>query len=113
MCSLASNIIESCWGLFVVIWIVASISTKRAVYRESGRQRLRYTLLLLVAGIFLFNARRFPYPWHLRLIPCTDTVAWACAISCVAGLAFCVSARAILGRNWSGTVTLKKDHELV
>ena len=30
-----------------------------------------------------------------------------------AGLAFTVWARICLGRNWSGTVTLKQDHELV
>jgi protein-S-isoprenylcysteine O-methyltransferase Ste14 len=30
-----------------------------------------------------------------------------------AGLAFAVWARFVIGRNWSGTVTLKQDHELV
>ena len=31
----------------------------------------------------------------------------------VAGLLFTIWARLYLGRNWSGVVTLKKDHELV
>ena len=30
-----------------------------------------------------------------------------------AGLAFAVWARVYLGRNWSGTVTVKQDHELI
>src|SRR5205814_454786 len=61
----------------------------------------------------LTNSRRLPYPFDLRLIVCTNTIAWACAISCVVGLAFCIWARTILGRNWSGAVTLKEDHELI
>ena len=31
----------------------------------------------------------------------------------VAGLLLCVWARVVLGGNWSGTVTLKRDHEIV
>ena len=30
-----------------------------------------------------------------------------------AGIAFAVWARHYLGRNWSGTVTVKQDHELI
>ena len=32
---------------------------------------------------------------------------------CVLGLIVCIWARATLGRNWSGAVTLKQDHELI
>ena len=38
---------------------------------------------------------------------------WLAGILCIAGLAFCVWARATLGRNWSGTITLKEGHELI
>ncbi|MDB5396866.1 MAG: hypothetical protein JWM91_4372 [Rhodospirillales bacterium] len=31
----------------------------------------------------------------------------------VAGLGFSIRARRYLGRNWSGTITLKEDHELI
>ncbi len=34
-------------------------------------------------------------------------------ILCIAGLVFCVWARVTLGRNWSGTITLKEGHELI
>lgn len=34
-------------------------------------------------------------------------------ILCVAGLAFAIWARVVIGRNWSGAVTLKEDHQLV
>jgi hypothetical protein len=55
MCSLAGNIIRICWALFFVIWIAASISTKRAVYRESPGRRARYSLLLVVAYFLLLS----------------------------------------------------------
>ena len=42
-----------------------------------------------------------------------ETVQWMAGILCIAGLAFCVWARATLGRNWSGTITLKEGHELI
>src|SRR6185312_9564254 len=34
-------------------------------------------------------------------------------ILCVCGLVFCFWARAVLGGNWSGTITLKEKHELI
>jgi protein-S-isoprenylcysteine O-methyltransferase len=113
MCSLANQIISICWGTFLVVWVVASVFSKRSVYRERREQRLRYMLLLVVAFVLLFDARRLPHPFDFRPIPCTNTIASACATFSVAGLAFCIWARIILGRNWSGTVTLKEDHELI
>jgi protein-S-isoprenylcysteine O-methyltransferase Ste14 len=110
---LAGNIIRVCWALFFIVWIAASISTKRAIYRESSARRARYSLLLVAAYFLLLNPNGLPHPFDRRLFPCTDTVAWVCAMSCLAGLIFCVWARATLGRNWSGRVTLKENHELI
>jgi protein-S-isoprenylcysteine O-methyltransferase Ste14 len=38
---------------------------------------------------------------------------WAGGVLCIIGLAFTVWARATLGGNWSGAVTLKECHELI
>ncbi len=38
---------------------------------------------------------------------------WIAAAVTAAGLLFSVWARAHLGRNWSGSVTIKADHELI
>jgi protein-S-isoprenylcysteine O-methyltransferase Ste14 len=48
-----------------------------------------------------------------RILPRAAWSFWTGAAVALAGLLFSVSARAYLGRNWSGTVTLKQDHELV
>jgi len=70
-------------------------------------------LPMILAWILLTRARRLIYPLNVQIIPDTDGVAWICAILCVAGLAICLWARLTIGRNWSGIVTLKEDHELV
>ncbi len=93
--------------------MLAAVSTKRSVYRESRPQRLRYSLLLVAGCFLLFRGRRFIYPLSARVIPNMEMIAWAGAILCIAGLGFCIWARLTLGRNWSGTVTLKEGHELI
>jgi len=111
--SLATGIIRACWIVFITIWLVAAVSTKRAVYRESRAQRLRYWVLFVIACLLLFYGRELPYPLNLRIIPHATLVAWAAPVLCVAGLTFALWARVTLGRNWSGVVTLKEGHELV
>ena len=111
--SLALDIICGCWLVFVAIWVVAAVSTKRTAYRESRTQRLRYWVLLVVAYFLLLYGRRLPHPLNIRVLPHVALNAWAAAVSCVIGLAFALWARVTLGRNWSGVVTLKEGHELV
>ena len=111
--SLPADIITACWILFSVIWLLAAAATKRTIYHENGVRRLRYLILLVVAFLLLTKRYRLPYPLNVRIIPATGTVEWIAAILCLAGLAFCLWARATLGRNWSGTITLKEGHELI
>ena len=111
--SLPADIIPACWISFSVIWLLAAVSTKRSIYRESGARRLRYWILLVLAFLLLTRRQRLPFPLDVRLIPETQAVIWMAGILCMAGLAFCVWARVTLGRNWSATITLKEGHELI
>jgi hypothetical protein len=106
-------IISSCWGVFMVIWLLAAIFTKRTVYHESGVRRLRYLIPIVFGWYLVFRGYRLGPPFNLHIIPQTDAILGATAILCLCGLGFCLWARAVLGRNWSGTVTLKEDHELI
>jgi protein-S-isoprenylcysteine O-methyltransferase Ste14 len=111
--SVAINTIRACWIIFMAVWLLAAISTKRSVYRESRAQRLCYSILLIAAYFLLIRGHRLPYPLSARVIPHMEVIAWAGAGLCVAGLGFCIWARVTLGRNWSGAVTLKEGHELI
>ena len=46
-------------------------------------------------------------------LPDAPATFWSGFAIVVLGLAFTVWARIVLGRNWSGIVTVKQDHELV
>ncbi len=111
--SMPADIIRACWIIFSVIWLLSAVANKRSIYRESGAQRLRYWILLVLAFLLLTRGHRLSYPFNVRIISATETVQWMAGILCIAGLAFCVWARATLGRNWSGTITLKEGHELI
>src|SRR5437763_7011512 len=111
--SLALDIITACWIVFIIIWLLAAVSTKRTVFRETRAQRLRYWLLLVIAYLLLLYGRELPYPLNLHIVPRAMPIVCAAALLCFAGLAFALWARVTLGRNWSGVVTLKEGHELV
>jgi protein-S-isoprenylcysteine O-methyltransferase Ste14 len=111
--SAAINTVWACWLIFLAFWLLAAISTKRSVYRESRSQRLRYSILLIAGYFLLIRGHRLPYPLSAGVISRLQIIAWAGVILCVTGLSFCIWARATLGRNWSGTITLKEGHELI
>ncbi len=113
MDSIVRNIISACWGVFFIVWVVGALFTKRAVYRESSAQRLRYVILILIGWYLLFRGYGLPSPFSDRVIPAFNATLVLGAVLCVCGLTFCLWARAVLGRNWSGTVTLKENHELI
>jgi protein-S-isoprenylcysteine O-methyltransferase Ste14 len=107
------NIISSCWAVFAVVWLLAALFTKRTVYHESGAQRMRYMLPIVLGCWLVFRGYRLPYPLNIRLLPDIQGLLVAAAILCICGVSFCLWARAVLGANWSGTVTLKENHELI
>ena len=111
--SVAHNIITFCWGVFFVIWMVSAFFTKRTVQRESVGQRFGYIIPILIGWFFIFRDHRVPYLFDLVVVPQIPIVFGTAAILAVCGLAICLWARATLGRNWSGTVTLKENHELI
>jgi protein-S-isoprenylcysteine O-methyltransferase Ste14 len=111
--SFAVDIIIGCWIVFVAIWLVAALWTKRTLYRETRGQRLRYWVLLVIAYLLLVHGQHLPYPLNLRIVPHAVPIACAGALLCMVGLGLALWARATLGRNWSGVVTLKEGHELV
>jgi hypothetical protein len=95
--SLVLDIISGCWLVFVAIWVLAAVSTKRTVYRETPGAT---AALLGIAGdrlLLLLYGRRLPYPLNLGIVPHVAPTAWAAAVLCVIGLAFALWARVTLG----------------
>ena len=95
-----------------VYWAVAAVGNKADVFHQRPLARFltgnapqaSYILLYLPLPLGWLEMRVFPELFTLQLAGC---------FCCVAGLAVAVWARRTIGRNWSGTVSIKEDHELV
>ena len=98
------------WGAY---WLISSRQVKDFARRETRASRLSHIVPLVVAALLLWLPR-LPLPvLDVRFLPRTAGAFWVGAAMTAAGLAFAVWARTHLGRNWSGVVTIKVEHELV
>jgi protein-S-isoprenylcysteine O-methyltransferase Ste14 len=113
MTMLYGPLIGLLWAAWYIYWVVAAIGVKKASRQESLLSRLSHTAPLIIA-VALVAA---PRPWHGwlsdRFLPRTVETYWLGVAILAVGLGFAVWARRYLGRNWSGTVTVKRDHELI
>ena len=101
------------WLAAVVVWLVASVRTKPTEHSQPLSSRLTQLFFFLLAFLLLFRtAARFGLLAR-RFVPDSDSAAMTGLILTVAGIAFAIWARLYLGQNWSGTVTIKKEHELI
>jgi protein-S-isoprenylcysteine O-methyltransferase Ste14 len=90
-------------------------SNKRTLTRQSAGARLFYTVPFFLSFWLLFGGafRHRQYPFALVILPHSFGLNVIGLILTVLGLSLAVWARVVLGTNWSGTVTYKKDHELI
>jgi protein-S-isoprenylcysteine O-methyltransferase Ste14 len=109
----AGRVMQACWVILVFYWVVAAASTKATARRMSLGWRVGYLVAVLVALDLVMLSPRGPHPLDEVIIPRGASEAVVAMLLCVAGLVFAVWARVTLGSNWSGSVTLKVDHELI
>lgn len=101
------------WLSWVVYWWAASRDVKSTLRRESLPSRLSHIVPLAIA-VLLFNLRSVPIAFlGERFVPFAEWPFWLGSLLTAAGLLFTVWARLHLGRNWSGTITVKEEHELI
>jgi len=99
------------WYVLALVWLVMWFGMKRAKRSETPWERVQHVVPVLVSFWLLFE-RQWPL-LDLRLLPETPGVLWAGVLVTALGVGIGVWARLSLGTNWSGMVTLKRDHELV
>jgi protein-S-isoprenylcysteine O-methyltransferase Ste14 len=106
-------LIPALWLGWMLYWGVAAIGAKKTQQRESLKSRLSH-IIPLILGVIALAVRGVLGPWlEQRLLAQTPFWFWLSAALVVGGLTFSVMARTCLGSNWSGVVTVKKDHELI
>jgi protein-S-isoprenylcysteine O-methyltransferase Ste14 len=101
------------WLAFLLYWGIRSAGTKTTRRVELAASRILRGLALLIV-IVLLSTTRIPLPWLYRqLWPAGIWPFWIGAAVTVAGLLFAVWARQHLASNWSSSVTIKENHELI
>lgn len=101
------------WLSWAGYWWVASFNVKTATRRESLQSRLSHIAPLVLAVFLLFPQTSPIQALGERFMPDAAWTFWVGAVLTLAGLLFAVWARVHIGRNWSGTITVKEDHALI
>ncbi len=101
------------WGGFLIYWQIMSLNVKATQRLEPMSSRVLRTVLFL-AAIALLVLPHIPPRWlYVSLIPSSIWTFWGGVAITLAGLSFAIWARVHLGSNWSRSVTIKKDHDLI
>jgi protein-S-isoprenylcysteine O-methyltransferase Ste14 len=107
-------LITWCWRIFFVVWIIAMFTNKRTLKRGAVLNRLGYTaLFVLSAWLLLVPGFHHHTPLALVVLPPFVFLKLIAGSLTVIGLVLAIWARITLGRNWSGSVTFKENHELI
>lgn len=101
------------WLGWAVYWAAMSRDVKATARRESPLSRLSHMGPLLLATLLLLAPSGSLPLLGERFLPRAAWPFWAGAALTAGGLLFSVWARRLIGRNWSGTVTVKEHHELI
>ncbi len=101
------------WLAWLAYWLAAARDVKPARRRESRANRLLTVALTIPAAVLLAIPGAWLHWLGARFLPDTMILYWLGLLIVSTGLAIAVWARVHLGRNWSGTVTVKEDHELI
>lgn len=104
--ALARTLVTLAWTALIFYWWIASKSASEAA-QEEGRAA-RYLHMGLFVGAFSLAL----LPQLALGVPTPTAAALGLAIA-LSGIAFAIWARATLGAQWSGTITLKEHHELI
>jgi protein-S-isoprenylcysteine O-methyltransferase len=101
------------WICFAIYWFAKARNTKKTVEKRSIFTRLIAVFAVYITAIVIYG-QWFPIrSLTYRILPDEDAIGILGVAICAAGIGFAIWARVILGRNWSGTVTIKEDHELI
>lgn len=101
------------WCLFFMYWIVAARDTKKNVYQQTLWGRV-FIITRLISCFALIYLPALSIGWlGQQLIHKSLAIELIGSLFCAIGLLFAVWSRRTLGRNWSGTITLKQNHKLI
>jgi len=109
----ALQIVGCFWIVLGVYWAVSALRRKPTKKEEHLVERLRHLVPVMVAFLLLSQADP-SYGWlGLRFVPESGTLSLLGIVLAAAGVAFAIWARWHLGANWSATVSIREQHDLI
>jgi protein-S-isoprenylcysteine O-methyltransferase Ste14 len=108
-------ILKIIWTVLLLYWLISSFKVKQQVQSEPLFKRFLFYWLPLLIGIILLG----PGEWYghslLReqFVPHSNLVGIIGDGLCMAGVFLACWSRYLLGKNWSVSVQLKQEHELI
>jgi len=107
------NLAGDLWAVLLIVWFLGSLNTKQTAQRQSGGSRFIQSLGT-VGGLYIVFSKHHYSGWlGLHFLTPSDATGMIGLLITALGVFFAIWARLTLGRNWSGTVTVKQDHTLV
>jgi protein-S-isoprenylcysteine O-methyltransferase Ste14 len=108
-----SHFVYWIWAIWYFYWVYLAIrGGKKTVQRESLASMVRQRVFLLSGYFFVLVPTQIPW-LAIPLFEPNIWITWIGVALCLLGFGFSVWARFALGANWSGTVTLKENHQLI
>ena len=105
------------WVLWLASWVAAAVWTRRTEARPPLLSQLADRIPTGVGGVLLFYGSSEPLGWQFRIPIQLWTLpfwaSWLMTAAGAAGFGFAWWARLTLGDLWSGTVSLKENHEII
>lgn len=107
------NIIRTAWVVWIIWWLVAATRVNRMKRREPVPEWVLRWILMIAAFELLFQPGSYLGILNHRFVPHSQRILeLGAAITCI-GLAFSIWARQHIGRYWSGSVSIRADHQLI
>jgi protein-S-isoprenylcysteine O-methyltransferase Ste14 len=101
------------WLSWAAWWLALSRNVKRTTRHEPMGSRLLHIVPLTLAMALLWPSHSPTPLLGTRILPLAAWPFWIGGMLTAIGLLFAVWARHHIGTNWSGSVTIKQDHQLV
>ena len=101
------------WLAWILVWMIWAAQSKKTQEQESFGSIISYGVFAWT-GMYVALYRNSLGAWGRNtVLPPSAWMAWCAVVLAALGFAITFWARAILGNNWSGTVAVKVEHELI
>jgi protein-S-isoprenylcysteine O-methyltransferase Ste14 len=101
------------WLAIFIFWVISAFQVKKTIRQQTDWRRLIYIFFMILAFALLFK-NNLPFSFlYQPVLPQNTEWKIVGLLLCMLGLLFAFLARIHLGKNWSGRITIKENHELV